>query len=78
LPTPLLVVRDEEAAGSNPVTPTVFPQVRALTRVGEGLSGCLYRNEIPPVPQQIRTFDVLINWAPLAGAALRRDEEAAD
>ena len=49
----------------------------ALTRVGEGLSCCLYRNEIPPVPQQIRTFDVLINWAPPAGAALRRDEEAA-
>ena len=70
-------VRDEEAAGSNPVTPTVFPQVRALTRVGEGLSCCLNRNEIPPVPQQIRTFDVLINWAPRAGAALRRDEEAA-
>ena len=27
-PTLPLVVRDEDAAGSNPVTPTVFPQVR--------------------------------------------------
>jgi hypothetical protein len=26
----LLVVRDEEAASSNPVTPTVFPQVSDL------------------------------------------------
>jgi hypothetical protein len=31
-------VRDEEAAGSNPVTPTVFPQVKARTRNGAGLS----------------------------------------
>ena len=77
LATPPPVVRDEEAAGSNPVTPTVFPQVRALTRVGEGPSCCLYRNEIPQVPQQIRTFDLLIERASPARAALRWDEEAA-
>ena len=70
-------VRDEEAAGSNPVTPTVFPQVRGLTRVGEGLFGCLYRNEIPPVPQQIRTLTCSSNGLSQAGGALRWDEEAA-
>jgi hypothetical protein len=72
-----LVVRDEEAAGSNPVTPTVFPQVRALTRVGEGLSCCQYRNKIPQVPQQIRTLTCSSNGLPQPCAALRWDEEAA-
>src|SRR5674476_754237 len=49
----------------------------ALTRVGEGLSCCQYRSKIPQVPQQIRTFDLLIERASAAGAALRWDEEAA-
>src|SRR5665811_1810073 len=36
-------VRDEEAAGSNPVTPTVFRRSsEVLTRVGGGLSCCQY------------------------------------
>src|SRR5450759_3538558 len=48
-----------------------------LTTVGEGLSCCQYRSKIPPVPQQIRTFELLIERAPPAGAALRWDEEAA-
>ena len=48
-----------------------FRRPEALTRIGEGLSCCQYRSKIPPVPQQIRTFDLLIEWAPPAGAALR-------
>jgi hypothetical protein len=33
-------VRDEEAAGSNPVTPTVFPQFTGSHRFGGGLCYC--------------------------------------
>src|SRR5450631_3736563 len=77
------------AANCGPPFGTKRPQVQilsprlysrrseALTRVGEGLSCCQYRNEIPQVPQQIRTFDLLLKWVPPAGAALRSDEEAA-
>ena len=54
-----------------------FRRPEALTRVGEGLSCCPYRSKIPQVPQQIRTFELLITWVPPAGAALRWDEEAA-
>src|SRR5450631_4823635 len=45
LATTLLVVRDEEAAGSNPVTPTVFPQVRGPYQSWRGPL-------LLPVPQQ--------------------------
>ena len=54
-----------------------FRRPEALTRVGEGLSCCPYRSKIPQVPQQIRTFDLLLKWVPQAGVALRWDEEAA-
>src|SRR5450631_3600712 len=54
-----------------------FRRPEALTRVGEGLSCCPYRSKIPQVPQQIRTFDLLIKRAPPADVALRWDEEAA-
>jgi hypothetical protein len=86
MPPPVL---NGTAAHCDPPFGTKRPQVQilsprlysrrseALTRVGEGLSCCQYRSKIPQVPQQIRTFDLLIERAPLAGAALRWDEEAA-
>jgi hypothetical protein len=79
-PPPVL---NSTAANSGPPFGTKRPQVQilsprpcfrrpeALTRVGEGLSCCQYRNEIPQVPQQIRTFDLLLKWVPPAGVALR-------
>jgi hypothetical protein len=54
-----------------------FRRSEARTRNGEGLSCCLYRNEIPPVPQQIRTLTCSSNGLPQPSAALRWDEEAA-
>jgi len=53
-----------------------FRRPEALTRDGEGLSRCLYRNEIPPLPQQIRALTNSSNGLPQPQAGLRWDEEA--
>jgi len=48
------VVRDEEAAGSNPVTPTVFPQVRRPHQKWWGPLCCQYSSKTRQVQQRQR------------------------
>src|SRR5450631_2687584 len=55
-----------------------FIASEAHTRVGEGLSCCQYRNEIPQVPQQIRILTCSSNRLALARFALSAGEEAAE
>ena len=62
-------VRDEEAAGSNPVTPTAFPQVRGPHQKWCGPLRCQYSSKTRQVQeQQTVQFRYMLDFSVPAGA----------
>jgi hypothetical protein len=58
------VVRDEEAAGSNPVTPTVFPQVRGPYQKWCGPLRCQYSSKNRASTATTTRYDLSVGGLP--------------